>query len=131
MGKIQELEKLKKLFENVNIHPDLLMDLHELVIGTGFEKDFFYLLTSKLNILCQLKHDATYRTDFEKLDGAPGLYSIKLKSSRFNIRIIYSYIKNGEILLHGFYERKGKRKTEYQSHIQISQQRFKGLKGSE
>lgn len=55
------------------------------------------------------------------------LYSIKFKG-KYNIRILYSYDKeNDECLLLSFFEKAGKRKTEYSHYIPIAQRRFNEL----
>jgi hypothetical protein len=43
-----------------------------------------------------------------------------IESKNFNIRILYSYFDNGEILLHCFYEKEGKSVTEYSTHVPIA-----------
>ena len=64
---------------------------------------------------------------FESLKGHSNLYSMKIKL-KLNIRILYSIDKNGTILLYGFYEKGGKRITDYINAIPIALERYKESK---
>ena len=56
------------------------------------------------------------------------LDSMHLESKNFNYRILFSFMENGETLLHLFYERQGKRHTDYSRHTPIAQIRLQELK---
>lgn len=64
----------------------------------------------------------------EKLKNSSDLYSMHLESKNFNYRILFSFMENGETLLHLFYERQGKRHTDYSRHTPIAQIRLQELK---
>lgn len=86
-----------------------------------------------LNLLNSTKYISELcKTDnFEKLtDTSASLYAMKIKmGSSCNIRIIFSYERNGSILLLLFEEKAGKRKTDYSRAIPIAVERLKAAKG--
>lgn len=115
-------------FETIEYHPKLISD-----IETFFEKNqndaekFVELLVARLRILENIGPLALQNSNFESLKQAKGLFRIKLKTSNRNFRIIYSYKNNGEILLHCFYERGGKSRTNYKRAIQTAQKRYEEI----
>lgn len=122
-----KLSMLEELENNVKMHSELLVDIRELILGTGHEKEFFKLLIKRVGQLKEHRQDVTYLDCFEKLQEAPNLYSMHLQTKNFNIRILYSYIRKDEILLRAFYERQGKSKTSYAKHTPIAMARREEL----
>lgn len=129
MKKLEIHKAFVELFCNVKAHPEVGNEIITLVIGNGHEKEFIKLFKKQLNYARTLGYKVTELKQFEKLSESPGLYSMHLKSKNFNIRIIYSYYDNGELLLHCFYEKQGKSATEYSTHIPIAKERKKELEG--
>lgn len=73
--------------------------------------------------------DLCKTANFEKLTGvSESLYALKIKTG-CNIRIIFSYERDGSILLLMFEEKEGKRKTDYSEAIPIARKRLKAAKG--
>lgn len=73
--------------------------------------------------------DLCKTSSFEKLTGvSESLYALKIKTG-CNIRIIFSYERDGSILLLMFEEKEGKRKTDYSEVIPIAIKRLKAAKG--
>ena len=62
--------------------------------------------------------------EFEMLKGSNGLYAMHLTSSDFNYRILFRYIDRNQILLLGFEEKQGKKKTEYGNYIPPALDRY-------
>lgn len=65
--------------------------------------------------------------DFESLVGVDNIYSMHIQGKTFNVRILYSFLDNGTILLYGFKEESGKRINDYSSAIQIAKKRYNEL----
>lgn len=87
-------------------------------------------VSSYLNQLVELDIQILLNTEhFEKLTDCPDVYSMKIKRKGCNLRILFSYARNGSILLHSFIEESGKRKTDYSSHTPIARRRLKEQKG--
>ena len=128
MGKLNEMEKLKNLIHGVRYHPLLLDEIKGLVLGTGHEKEFLNSLQSQLTFVKTLGYSAVCMKQIEKLKNSSDLYSMHLESKNFNYRILFSFMENGETLLHLFYERQGKRHTDYSRHTPIAQIRLQELK---
>lgn len=132
MNKVRARQLFAKMFaglKDVYFHPDLLNDIESLIFGSGRENEFFSLLLAHITLLCEQKLSLirSSHKSFEALIGI-GLYSMHLQKRDFNIRMIFSFSDHNEIvLLHAFYERSGKRKTEYSAHIPISQERLKQM----
>ena len=73
--------------------------------------------------------DLCKTSSFEKLTGvSESLYALKIKTG-CNIRIIFSYERDGSILLLMFEEKEGKRKTDYSEVIPIAIKRLKAARG--
>lgn len=65
------------------------------------------------------------RSAFELLKKSEGIYSMPVDTNEVNYRVLYSFEKGGTILIHGFFERGGKRKTNYSTAIPAAQKRLK------
>jgi hypothetical protein len=53
---------------------------------------------------------------------------MRVKASKLNLRILFSYKSDGSILLHAFHEMSGKKETGYEKHAPIAQERLKLVK---
>lgn len=127
MKKEDVLNGIMRIIGSFKHHSYLLQELVDLLANTGAELAFFKLLTLRLAQLTQLGVNAVRLKEFEPLGG--GLYSMHLAGKTFNIRILYSFLKNREpVLLLAFYERENKKNTDYTNHIQPALDRLKTKK---
>ncbi len=63
----------------------------------------------------------------EHLSGYANLNAMRFLFDGSNIRILFAFLDGKIYLLCAFYERKGKRNTEYSSYIPIASQRLDEL----
>lgn len=124
-----EKDDLLKIINQYNfrVHPLCVEELYNLVIGKGFEKKFYIDFQTRLGILAHQGYQATKTSSFEKLTGSRGIYSMKLKSDQYNIRILYGYNNNSELFLLAFEEKSGKRTTDYSNQCPVAEQRLEEL----
>lgn len=123
MNKDAVLHILQNLFSGIDVHEELTPELLELISRTGAEDQYFKTIIFQLAILMQVGVLATNRPDFELVKD--GIYSMKQKSSEYNIRILYSFLPNRKpILLCAFYERGGKSKTDYSPYLPVAKARL-------
>lgn len=126
--KIILLQQLKS--SNCIIHEGFVDDIQKLVMGTGNEKEFFRMVIKGIQLVKELGNDVLRLKNFEKLKNAEELYSMKLKGSRFNYRVLYTFGENSNtILLHLFFERDDAGKGRYETHMPIALERMRELKG--
>jgi hypothetical protein len=120
-------ESLDTIFDNAQfeVHPEFT-DEFILLISKSGDKDIiidkFETLLDVINKLgcCNMcKHK-----QIEKLQSCRNLYSLHIETKNSNYRVLFSIIKSGKILLHTFYEKEGKKVTEYQSHVPIAKTRL-------
>ena len=122
------LRYIISLIGSFTYDPHLPDELVEILAKSGHETAFYKLMTTRLIQLLSERLNAVRLEEFEKLGG--GLYSMHFASKGFNIRILYCFLPNGEpALLRAFYERAGKRRTDYSSQIPIAASRLEALKG--
>ena len=90
-------------------------------------------LRRKLDVLDDRSYGALSDRDFEPLSGTdPKLYAIRYPRSPKNPRVVYVYIDDGMVcLLHTFMETSKKSGSDYQSAINIAQNRLKQFKQAE
>lgn len=114
-------EQILSLLDNFEYHEKLLSDITNAFENSGKESTFLVKFMIALKILKEYGINATKvnRTMFEKLKDANDLFSMRLKSKDFNYRIIYSFTASGTVLIHGFEEKAGKRKTDYRGALKI------------
>lgn len=91
------LKFLTAIFSTILIHDALISELSAIIERSGFEKKFFKMLMARLRYLEEFGASAiNYREGFESLTHqADGLYSMRLKGSNFNIRILYAFLPDG------------------------------------
>lgn len=119
--------ELLRLFENCNdiqFHQDAVAEMKQLIIGTGYESSFMKQFGKYIQMLSDHGFDAIKLKGFERLKNTNGLFSMRLSSSKYNIRVLYSILSDGKILLHSFYEREGKSVSGYDKHIIIAEKRL-------
>ncbi len=126
MNKLKLLKELTNSLENFKIHPDLINDIIAISSQSGSEIQLLKKLNSALNFLKKFGNKAHLQptNQFEKLKKENNMYSMHLQGNNFNIRILYSFLSDGTVLLHGFYEREGKAVTNYSSATKIARNRL-------
>lgn len=129
MNKLKLFNELSNCFDNIKFHPKLISDILDIISNSGNEAEFLSKFSTRLKFLNNYKEKAHLQRDknFEKLKKCSDLYSMHVDCSKHNIRIIYSFLNNGTVLLYGFYERAGKRVTDYSSAIPDSLKRYKEM----
>ena len=116
MNREQLLRELQDVFSRISIDPLLIKELIRLIVGSGFEQKFLALFRTRILRLLECGVGAISDKEFESI--GQGLFSMHLTGSGFNIRILYSFLPDQTpMLLLAFYERAGKRKTNYTPHI--------------
>ena len=126
MNRQDTMSLLLSTLYGFDIHPDLAREIIDIIIGSGYERKFFTLFATRLKYLNLHGIRAIEQREFELLGNSNGIYSMHLDSNCFNIRILYSFLPDGSpSLLTCFYERAGKRKTDYSGKISLAADRFK------
>mgnify|MGYP000918045015 FL=1 len=136
MGIIETKEKLRKLLCSFHIHPDCLEEIIK-----GFKKkrgnDVKLLAVFEAQFENLKKYGATAVNVFSndkfedlKYKKAENICSMHIDTSEVNYRILYSCLEDGTVLLHGFFEKAGKRKTDYTDAIPKAQKRLAEWKES-
>lgn len=121
------LDFLVACFADFCIHPELIGEIATLMAESGNEGSFFNLLIARLKFLSSLGINATRHKEFELIGS--GIYSMHLSGNGFNIRILYGFLPNRKpALLLSFYEREGKRATNYTPYLAPAKQRLTSLK---
>lgn len=123
----RKLQKLKELFDEYDIHPECIQEIIDLVVKSGKLNAFYRIFNKNTEYLRRLSDDIYNLSNFEKLKDATDLYSMHIKNSQMNLRIIYSD-KSGKIalLLCCFYEKSDSKDT-YRKHIPIAKKRLKEM----
>lgn len=129
MNKQQLLIQLAEILSQIRYHPNVLSELTKILAKSGIEQKFLQLFLTHLTQERELGIDAIKLEEFERIED--GINSMHLAvSSQMNIRILYSYLPDRSlVLLHAFYKRSGKRKTDYQSALPVAKQRLREMKG--
>lgn len=122
MNIIKLINELNNQFSNFQVHPDLITDLIGIIGQSGNEKAFTAKLKSNLNFLNEFGIHAHIQStnQFEKIKDYDNMYSMHIQNNTFNVRILYSFMSDGTILLHGFDEKSGKKTTDYTHAVPIA-----------
>ena len=127
MNRDNILEYLLKHLSQFSCHNNFFAEVIALIYGSGYEKRFFALLTTRLRQLSVMGAQAVKLEEFERINEQ--LYSMHFQGRGFNIRFMYSFLPNGEpVFLVPFYERSGKRKTDYTPYIPVATARLEEMK---
>ena len=127
MNRESVLNYLLMYLSSFSYHSQLISELLGIIATSGYEKKFFNLLVARLRYLSVMGIEATKHKEFEPLE--EGLYSMHMSGTNFNIRILYAFLPNGEpALLLPFFERAGKKKTDYTPYIEPALSRFSEMK---
>ncbi len=113
---------LEMFFSNFLMHERFLLELIDLISGSGYEKSFKKILMKQLYILSVRGVLATETKEFELI--GDGIFSMHLTGKGFNIRALYCFLSNSQpAFLTAFYERGGKKKTDYVPYLDVAQTR--------
>ena len=116
MNKDEALHLFFNLFEGIDATDEMTTAFFDIISKTGHEEDIFRMLVLRLKILSDLGINATRHKEFENIGN--GLFSMHLAGNGFNIRILYALQSNQQpVFLLTFYERGGKRRTDYSAQI--------------
>lgn len=123
MNRKDILARLREAFADIDIHPRMIEELMELIAESGVELQFLNLLLTRLKQLKANGAQAVKMEEFESLGDR--LFSMHLAKANFNIRILYTFLPNRKpCLLLCFYERSGKRATDYTNKIPTALNRY-------
>lgn len=127
MNRDNVLQYLLYYLSQFSYHSKFLGELIDIIAGSGYEDKFFKLLLLRLRQLSMLGINAVELEEFENIGG--GLYSMHFSQKNFNIRFLYAFMPNGQpALLIPFFERAGKRRTDYTPYIEPALSRLEQLK---
>ena len=120
------LDELVKILKLIIAHPRAIVELISLVAESGCEAQILKVLLVRIQTLIQLGVLATKAKEFEPI--GDGLYSMHVTGRGFNLRILYSFLPDrSPALLLSFYEREGKRRTDYTTQKEPAKSRLKEL----
>lgn len=116
---------LEEFFYNnqVIVHPAFLDEFEEIIKNSGDEKNLTRQLLQRIRMISELGTDFLRNHKLERLKACGNLYSMHLDTKNKNLRVLFSRLDDGTILLHTFEERQGKRKTGYGLHTQVAIER--------
>ena len=120
MNKQEVLLELIELLSEFSVHDAFIPELSAILKNSGQEAKFLAVFRTRLKTLSQYGADAinVVPTQFELLShNSGGIYSMHADTRDLNIRILYTFLDDGTILLLPFNERSGKRRTDYTSKI--------------
>ena len=127
MNKKRVLELLSQLIGGYKCYSDVISELCELLAKSGNEAVFISTLITRLKQLSSLGHNAIRLEEFENI--GRGIYSMHISGKGYNIRILYGFLANNmPCLLLAFYEREGKKKTDYSQYLEPALMRLSKMK---
>ena len=133
MNKKELLEYLSELLGDYYCHPKFLRELKDVLHKnlSGKENQFFKILYQQLVNINNLKRMIYQADSHEVLKHASRPYfSIHLQNSQFNVRMLIHITADGvPLFLAVFYERQGKRATDYSQWISVLDQRLMEMLG--
>ncbi|MCD8341220.1 MAG: type II toxin-antitoxin system RelE/ParE family toxin [Clostridiales bacterium] len=114
------------LDERFSIHELIQDELLDILKNSGAEQKVFNLLVARLNLLQFYWERACELREFEPLRN--GIYSMHIDTANMNVRILYAFNGSKVYLLHAFFERGGKKHTDYTGRIELAQKRLNEMK---
>ncbi len=134
MNKNDLLLELALFLSGYRFHPKFLEEITALLLNdlSGKETAFFKKLRIQLNYISSFGRNIDQvSSNHEKLKGVSrNFYSIRIKAKQFNIRLLLCFDDNDQPqFLSAFFERAGKRKTDYSTFIPVLENRYKELTG--
>ncbi|MBQ9461636.1 MAG: hypothetical protein IJU51_06970 [Clostridia bacterium] len=119
------IKQLDPIFAYFHLASGFISALADLIAGSGYESAVFKLLLIRLRVLQVLGVEAVKQKEFESLSGS-GIFSMHLAGQGFNLRVLYGFMPDRRpILLLPFFERAGKKATDYSDRIQEAERIFK------
>lgn len=132
MNKTKALLKLQEelqeyLEHGYRFHTTFMKEFMELLLASsGHEKEIFNLLVKQLSFIKELKRKVHQADGNEIIKNTiRDYYSIHLSAKNFNFRLLMTFDDNNNpVFLVAFYERAGKRKTDYTQYIKLLDTRY-------
>lgn len=132
MNTKEALELLIKELQGFCLHERFIKELSALLKKElkGKESRFFKLLITQLKNIKDFGVMVHTVDNNEKIHGGDGhFYSIHFQQAQFNIRfLVYIFDDGTAYFLSAFYERSGKRSSDYTNQIPVLEQRLRELK---
>ena len=135
MNKKEALKVLAKYLEEYlqqgfRFHPFFMKEFKELLHNaSGNEKEIFSLLIKQLNFVKMFKNQV-YKADGNEIIKylEDEYYSLHLSGKNFNFRLLMTFDeKNNPIFLAAFYERQGKRASDYTQWKEVLAKRYREM----
>lgn len=125
MNKDQLYKLLSELLSEFHCSTEFLDELASILKNSGVEVKFIAVLFTRLNKLKEygLTVINNCPRQFEKLKNTNDLYSMHINTGNLNVRILFVFIFDTPVLLAAFYERQGKKRTDYSAYIPIAESR--------
>ncbi|MDO4602369.1 MAG: hypothetical protein Q4B37_08880 [Eubacteriales bacterium] len=134
MNTKEALQLLIFYLGSFSLHPQFLKELQNLLKKElkGKESRFFKLLVTQLKNIQDFGVMVHTVDSNEKIQGLDGhFYSIHFSQSQFNIRfLIHISDDNVASFLSAFYERGGKKATDYSQYTSVLLSRLKDMEGN-
>jgi phage-related protein len=109
----------------IYIHESVIGEVMAMVKNSGSEKQVFELLATRLAVLAELRERACDQREFEPLGS--GIYSMHTSTGNKNLRFLYLFYHSKIYILHAFFERAGKKKTDYTGKIELAKHRLEEM----
>lgn len=108
------------------IYQKMIDELMSIVGNSGVEDKVFSIFSARLEFLTNHgNHAQICHKEFEHI--GEGIYSMHIAVDPLNIRILYAFRDPNTILLLAFYERGGKKHTDYTYKISEARKRLEEL----
>ena len=121
MDKISIKELLESTFGDMFLfHPEFLIEYDELIKESGEVGKINKLLVRRLYAIIELGDPDDGLPWLEHLKAYDNMYSLHINTNTQNYRLLFSKSSNKKYFLHMFYERSGKKKSSYESHVPIA-----------
>lgn len=127
---LDQFKKTLEEFQNIHFHEKCVPEIFEIVLGSGYEVKFLKQFEKLLKTASEQGSQVVGLSSFEILkdtNSPKDIFSMKLKSKSYNIRILYTLSETGQTYLHCFYERQGDSRTDYTERIPVAIERIKEL----
>lgn len=133
LNKQQWLKRCYETLIDLNVHPECMGEIIQLIHKTGVEQRFLSILRRRLKALAEHREKVVlYEPEnFESIKKVSDIYSMHIVANQLNLRVLFSFSKQGELLLHTFYERSGKKNSSYEAHLPIAKERLKQMLSEE
>lgn len=127
---MNEQEALKQLRElllgyPINVHPKVISEILACIQKSGSEENIFSIFAQRLIFLSNQGYHAVKHKEFELLKD--GIYSMHISTTSINLRVLYAFRNSAIVLLCAFFERGGKKRTDYTSRIPEAKARLAEL----